>query len=161
MPDIDEKQKIQATDVDRVREAGRSDRDHEDLESIFAGACLDGRLLELIEIALDGLGHHDLSDISVKPNPKLQAAIEAYHNYDESQGGDMDTDVRPSKKGRPQTITREYAGKWIAWSEDGMRIVAVGESFEDCERATEAVGIPANLAGILWVPRGRSFRDED
>jgi len=160
MPDIDEKQNVQATDVDRVREAGRSERDHEDLESIVARACLDGRLLELIEIAFEGLGRGGLSDFNAKPNPKLQAAIAAYHNDEEGQGGPMDTDVRPSKKGRPQTIPRAYAGKWIAWSQDGMRIVAVGESFDDCEQAAVKAGFSPNHVGIDHVPVGRHRMDD-
>jgi hypothetical protein len=54
---------------------------------------------------------------------------------------------------RPQKIAREYAGKWIAWSPDGMRIVAVADSFARAERAAAAAGFP-NVA-IERVPDGR------
>lgn len=30
---------------------------------------------------------------------------------------------------RPETIPLAYAGKWLAWSGDGLRILAVGDSF--------------------------------
>lgn len=64
----------------------------------------------------------------------------------------MSTDIRKSRARRPQTITRDLAGKWIAWSEDGLKIVAVGDSFEDCERKAVEAGHPANLLGIIKVP---------
>jgi hypothetical protein len=54
---------------------------------------------------------------------------------------------------RPQVVPREYAGKWLAWSPDGLRIVAVADSFEDCERAAAAAGFTA--VAIDRVPLGR------
>jgi len=53
---------------------------------------------------------------------------------------------------RPQTVPLEYAGKWIAWSPDGMRIVAVGKTFETCERAAAAAGFKANEVAIERIP---------
>jgi hypothetical protein len=67
----------------------------------------------------------------------------------------VETDDRDSKSTRPQTITRDLAGKWIAWSEDGLRIVAVGDSFDDCERKAVAAGYSPNLVGIMGVPESR------
>ena len=54
---------------------------------------------------------------------------------------------------RPDVVRREYAGKWIAWSPDGLRIVAHGDSFEQCEQAAAAAGFPA--VAIEQVPESR------
>ncbi len=51
-----------------------------------------------------------------------------------------------------QVVPREYAGKWVAWSADGRRIVAVGESFDDCERAAVVAGFAANQVAIGKIP---------
>ena len=71
----------------------------------------------------------------------------------------MGIDDRESRSTRPQTITRDMAGKWIAWSEDGLRIVAVGDSFDDCERKAVKAGYSPNLLGIMGVPEGRPAWD--
>ena len=67
----------------------------------------------------------------------------------------MSTDIRKSRARRPQTITRDMAGKWIAWSEDGLRIVAVGDTFDDCERKAVEGGFAPNRVAIGRVPEGR------
>jgi len=56
---------------------------------------------------------------------------------------------------RPETIPLAYAGKWLAWSGDGLRILAVGDSFEDCERAAQAAGHAPNMVAIDYAPIGR------
>jgi hypothetical protein len=50
-------------------------------------------------------------------------------------------------------VAREYAGRWIAWSPDGLRIVAAGDSFEGAERAAAAAGFPD--VAVEHVPAGR------
>ena len=60
-----------------------------------------------------------------------------------------------TKAGRPQTVSLEYAGKWVAWSPDGLRIVASGVSFATCERAAVAAGFAAEQVAIERVPQGR------
>ena len=35
-------------------------------------------------------------------------------------------------------VPREYAGKWVAWSLDGTRIVAVGRSVSEVEKRAKA-----------------------
>lgn len=67
-------------------------------------------------------------------------------------GGDLGTNIRrrPPVE-RPETIPLAYAGKWLAWSGDGLRILAVGDSFEDCERADHA----PNMVAIAYAPIGR------
>ncbi len=66
------------------------------------------------------------------------------------------TSVEPKTKaerdGGVQVVPREYAGKWVAWSSDGRRIVAVGESFDDCGRAVVAAGFAADRVAIGKIP---------
>jgi hypothetical protein len=51
---------------------------------------------------------------------------------------------RPQQQ-EPETVGAEYGGKWIAWDDDGLKIVASGESLEEVrERAlTGGVRLPA------------------
>jgi hypothetical protein len=46
----------------------------------------------------------------------------------------------------------EYAGKWVAWSPDGLRIVAVGRTFAACERAAAAAGFGPGQVAIGRIP---------
>ena len=55
----------------------------------------------------------------------------------------------------PQTVPREYAGRWIVWSSDGLRIIAVGDSFEECEQAAIRAGFSADQVAIERVPESR------
>ena len=61
-------------------------------------------------------------------------------------------EAKAEREGDVQVVPREYAGKWVAWSSDGRRIVAVGESFDDCERAAVAAGFAANWVAIGKIP---------
>lgn len=70
----------------------------------------------------------------------------------------MGTEDRGVKSVRPQTITRGLAGKWIAWSEDGLSIVAIGESVDDCERAAVAAGYSPSRVAFEGVPKHRGER---
>lgn len=36
---------------------------------------------------------------------------------------------------KPQPVAIELGGQWIAWSTDGLRIIAYGETLDECERA--------------------------
>jgi len=69
------------------------------------------------------------------------------------------TSEKPEEKaGAPsgvQVVPREDAGKWIAWSADGRRIIAVGDSFESCEQAAARAGFPADQSAIERVPETR------
>lgn len=51
-----------------------------------------------------------------------------------------------------QVVPLEYAGKWVAWSADGRRIVAVGDTFQACERAAVSGGFPADQVAIGKIP---------
>lgn len=52
-------------------------------------------------------------------------------------------------------VTRDYAGKWVAWSPDGRKIVAVADSFKACEQAAERAGFLADQVAIDRVPASR------
>ena len=54
-----------------------------------------------------------------------------------------------------QSVPREYVGKWVAWSADGRRIVAVGNTYKACEQAAAAAGHPASGVAIDRVPQSR------
>ena len=40
----------------------------------------------------------------------------------------------------PETIPRELAGRWIAWSADGLRIIGSGKTFQEAVEAATAAG---------------------
>ncbi len=52
----------------------------------------------------------------------------------------------------PDVIRREYAGKWIARTEEG-RIVAVAHSVDAAERKAKEAGSP--MVAVLRIPKGR------
>jgi hypothetical protein len=54
---------------------------------------------------------------------------------------------------RPQTVPRAYAGRWVAWSPDGLTIVAVGDSFEEAGRVAAEGGFPE--VAVERMPVGR------
>jgi hypothetical protein len=39
-----------------------------------------------------------------------------------------------------QPVPVELGGKWIAWSADGLRIVAYANTLDECEEAAEQAG---------------------
>ena len=56
----------------------------------------------------------------------------------------------------PDLIRREYAGKYVAWAPDGLRIVAVGSSFEVAERKAAKAGYP--MVAVARIPKGRTVK---
>jgi hypothetical protein len=55
----------------------------------------------------------------------------------------------------PDTILRGYAGKYVAWTPDGRRIVAVGRTFAETERKADRAGHP--IVAIARIPLGRTI----
>lgn len=66
--------------------------------------------------------------------------------------GELDTQGDRSKV---QSVPHEYAGKWLAWSSDGRRIVAVGDTYKACEQVAATAGHPAHQVAIDRVPESR------
>ena len=50
----------------------------------------------------------------------------------------------------PETVPRQYGGKWVAWTKDAMKIVAVGETPEEVRAAAERAGVHDPV--YQWVP---------
>ncbi len=47
---------------------------------------------------------------------------------------------------------RHLAGKWIAWSRDGMRIIAIGPTFEEARAKGREAGVPEPLVECVPPP---------
>jgi hypothetical protein len=63
--------------------------------------------------------------------------------------------LEPVRKASVPIVPREYAGKWVAWSADGRRIVAVGHTFKVCQEAAARAGFPEDQVAIDRVPDSR------
>lgn len=50
------------------------------------------------------------------------------------------TPAMDQKLPEPQTIPLELGGKWIAWSSDCLRIIAHGDSLDECKDAAKKAG---------------------
>ena len=54
---------------------------------------------------------------------------------------------------QPESVPLELAGKWIAWSGDGLRIIGSGDTLDDAEKAASQAGekepIFEPIGGIL------------
>ena len=61
---------------------------------------------------------------------------------------------------QPDVIPLAYAGKWLAWSGDGLRMLAVGDSLEAREAAAMEAGFKVNMVAIDYVTVGRVARDD-
>lgn len=46
----------------------------------------------------------------------------------------------PTQRPKRQPVPLELGGKWVAWSSDGLRIIAHGETLDECETAAEQTG---------------------
>ena len=49
--------------------------------------------------------------------------------------------VKP-EAGEPEPVPLSAVGKWVAWSSDGLRIVAAAETIEEAERLAAEAGEP-------------------
>ncbi|MCI0334560.1 MAG: DUF5678 domain-containing protein [Planctomycetes bacterium] len=50
----------------------------------------------------------------------------------------------------PELVGAEYGGKWIAWDDDGLKIVASGETLEQVREQAQSAGV--KLPGLEFVP---------
>jgi hypothetical protein len=57
---------------------------------------------------------------------------------------------------RPETVPMELTGKWIAWSSDGLRIIAAGDSPTEARAAAEQAGVFDAM--FEWVPPKEQLR---
>ena len=121
------------------------------LDLLVANILLKGDLAALISSACEQALEND-STAFIKsgtiPHPGVQAALRAYAAWKRTKEGSMDTEVRlhsdaiERPAGEPEVLPLSLAGKWVAWSSDGMRIVAASESSEEAEQLAIAAGEP-------------------
>ena len=52
----------------------------------------------------------------------------------------------------PESIPRELAGRWIAWSSDGLRIIGSGTTFQEAIEAANAAGDPDAIFEVAPGP---------
>jgi hypothetical protein len=50
--------------------------------------------------------------------------------------------VKGAQTNEAESIPRELAGRWIAWSGDGLRIIGSGTTLKEAEVAASAAGDP-------------------
>ena len=50
------------------------------------------------------------------------------------------TPTTEARRPQRQPVPIELGGKWIAWSADGLRIVAHGDTLDECELAAGKAG---------------------
>jgi hypothetical protein len=62
--------------------------------------------------------------------------------------------LRYSQPRRPQTVPAEMAGKFVAWSSDGLRILGAGDTArEACDKGGGHADTP-----IEWIPPREELR---
>ena len=145
MHDTDEK-----AVVDPRREAEWADLcdDPDNLEWLVGAASMSGNLEALIALACEDAIANDLPP-DVDPDrvrhAGARAAIQAYAAWKQAGGRDVPIDIlrhNPESDREPEILPLSLAGKWVAWSSDGLRIVASAESIEDAERLAAEAGEP-------------------
>jgi hypothetical protein len=50
----------------------------------------------------------------------------------------------------PEPVGAEYGGKWIAWDDEGLKIVASGDSLEQVRQQARTAGV--KQPGLEFVP---------
>jgi hypothetical protein len=50
----------------------------------------------------------------------------------------------------PARLRLEYAGRWVAWTEDGRRVVATGDDYASVRADAERAGV--DRAILEWLP---------
>jgi Family of unknown function (DUF5678) len=50
----------------------------------------------------------------------------------------------------PETVDIQYSGKWIAWDDDAVKIVASGNTLEEVHARALSAGV--KLPGLEFVP---------
>ncbi len=55
----------------------------------------------------------------------------------------------------PECPTLEHAGKWLAWSSDGLRILGVARKLEDAEKQAKERGEETPILQVAPGPRAK------
>ncbi len=147
MHDTDEKPEVA---VSPRREAEWADvcRDPDALEILVAEVFMGGNLEALIAHACEEALANDLPP-EVDPyrarHAGARAAIRAYAAWKQAEGRDVPIEVLrpdPEPDQEPEILPLSLAGNWVAWSSDGLRIVAAAKTIEEAERLAAEAGEP-------------------
>ena len=57
--------------------------------------------------------------------------------------------------GAIQVVPPEFAGRWVAWTRDGRRIVADGTTFKACEAGAARAGFAPDQVTFDKIPPAR------
>jgi hypothetical protein len=70
--------------------------------------------------------------------------VKVFMRKDRASAKDADSGrgVEVDQANEPQSIPRELAGRWVAWSADGLRIIGSGATLNEAEEAASAAGEP-------------------
>lgn len=119
------------------------------VEALLARVIFNGELPVLIAMACEeAMKPGTASDPARQSHPRVMAAVRAYANWTEAKEQPMATDVgreieSPGGMGaEPEVLPLSLAGNWVAWSSDGMRIVAAAPTIEEAERLAFEAGEP-------------------
>ena len=105
------------------------------LEALIAFACEDALVNDLPPDVDPYRVHH----------PGARAAIQAYAAWKLAEGRDVPIFINrpdPDLDREPDTLPLSLVGKWVAWSSDGMKIMASAETREESERLAIEAGEP-------------------
>jgi hypothetical protein len=160
MHDTDEKQKVA---VDPRREADWADLcdDPDNLEWLVGTVWMSGNLEALIAFACEDALANDQSpegDPDRVRHPGARAAIEAYAAWKQAEGRDVPIDLLrpdPESNREPEILPMSLVGKWVAWSSDGMKILASAATSEEAESVAIDAGEPEP---ILQYHSGSRYR---
>jgi hypothetical protein len=61
-------------------------------------------------------------------------------------------EYRTNRARFPRAELDKYRGNWVAFSADGLRVVAGGPTVDDVEEQLTALGIDAQRVVLEWVP---------
>jgi hypothetical protein len=132
--------------IEPRREAQWADlcNDPDALEVLVEEASMSGNLEAPIAFACEEAMANDPPPDAAR-HAGARAAIEAYAAWKQAAGRDVpinvlhpDADPGPE----PEILPLSMLGKWVAWSSDGLRIVASAETIEEAERLAAEAGEP-------------------
>ena len=122
--------------------------DPDNLEWLVGQVAASGNLEALIALACEEILATDVP-AEVDPDrvrhPGARAAIQAYAAWKQAEGHDVPINILhpdPWPTQEPETLPLALAGRWVAWSSDGMKILASSETSEEAERLAVAAGEP-------------------
>ncbi len=122
--------------------------DPDNLEWLVDQVSMSGNLEALIAFACEEAMANDLPP-EVDPDrvrhAGARAAIQGYTAWKQAEGRDVPIDIlrsNPESDREPEILPLSLVGKWVAWTSDGLRIVASAETSVEAERLAVEAGEP-------------------